>query len=45
MISPISIEEKQKLLEIVELEDVAKILNDITKFNFYENSNQKKILQ
>ena len=45
MISPISVEEKQKLLEIVELEDVAKILNDITKFNFYENSNQKKILQ
>ena len=45
MISPISVEEKQKLIEIVELDDFANILNEITKFNFYEDSNQKKILQ
>ena len=45
MISPISVEEKQKLIEIVKLDNVANILNEITKFNFYENSEQKKILQ
>ena len=45
MISPISAEEKQKLIEIVKLDDVANILNEITKFNFYENSEKKKILQ
>ena len=45
MISPISVEEKQKLIEIVKLDDVANILNEITKFNFYENSEKKKILQ
>ena len=45
MISPISAEEKQKLIEIVKLDDVANILNEITKFNFYENSEKKKVLQ
>ena len=45
MISPISAEEKQKLIEIVKLDDVANILNEITKFNFYEDSGEKKILQ
>lgn len=45
MISPISSEEKQKLLEIVELNEIANILNQITKFSFYEFSNQNKILQ
>ena len=45
MISPISVEEKQKLLEIVELEEIANILNDITKLNFYEFPNEKNILQ
>ena len=45
MISPISVEEKQKLIEIVKLDDVANILNEITKFNFYEDSEKKKILQ
>ena len=45
MISPISVEEKQKLIEIVKLDNVANILNEITKFNFYENSEKKKILQ
>ena len=42
MISPISVEEKQKLIEIVKLDDVANILNQITKFNFYEDSEEKK---
>ena len=45
MISPISVEEKQKLIEIVKLDDVANILNQITKFNFYEDSEEKKTLQ
>ena len=45
MISPISVEEKQKLIEIVKLDDVANILNEITKFNFYEDPEQKKVLQ
>ena len=45
MISPISVEEKQKLIEIVKLDDVANILNEITKFNFYEDSEEKKIFQ
>tara|TARA_Y100001970_G_scaffold48219_1_gene61124 strand:+ start:4162 stop:4788 length:627 start_codon:yes stop_codon:yes gene_type:complete len=45
MISPISVEEKQKLIEVVKLDDVANILNEITKFSFYEDLGQKKILQ
>tara|TARA_B100000945_G_C20176795_1_gene500392 strand:+ start:59 stop:685 length:627 start_codon:yes stop_codon:yes gene_type:complete len=45
MISPITAEEKQKLIEIVEINDVANVLNEITKFSFYETSNQKKIYQ
>ena len=45
MICPISVEEKQKLIEIVKLNDIANILNEITKFNFYENLDAKKILQ
>ena len=45
MISPISVEEKQKLIEIVAIDDVANILNEITKFSFYEDPDQKKILQ
>ena len=45
MISPISVEEKQKLIEIAKLDDVANILNEITKFNFYEDPEKNKILQ
>ena len=45
MISPISVEEKQKLIEISDLDEVANILNEFTKFSFYEDSNQKKRLQ
>ena len=42
MISPISVEEKQKLIEIVAIDDVANILNEITKFSFYEDPDQRK---
>ena len=45
MISPISVEEKQKLIETIELSEIINTLNDITKFNFYEDAYQKKILQ
>ncbi len=45
MISPFSSSEKQKLLEIVELDDIAKTLNEITKFGFFEDSNEKTIIQ
>ena len=45
MISPISVEEKQKLLEIAELDEMANILNDITNFSLYEVPDQKRILQ
>ena len=45
MISPISVEEKQKLIEIVELDEVANILNEFAKFGFYEDLDKKKILQ
>ena len=45
MISPISVEEKQKLLEIADLYEMTNVLNDITNFNLYEVADQKKILQ
>ena len=45
MISPITNEEKQKLLEIAELDEMANILNDITNFSLYEVPDQKRILQ
>ena len=45
MISIISVEEKQKLLEIAELDEMANILNDITNFSLYEVPDQKRILQ
>ncbi len=45
MISPMSVEEKQKLIEIVEIDDVANVLNEITKLNFYEDIDKKKVLQ
>ena len=45
MISPISVEEKQKLLEMIELDGIANVLNEITKFSLYEDSDQMKILQ
>lgn len=45
MISPFSVSEKQKLLEIVKLPEIAETLNDITKFGLYEDSNEKSIIQ
>jgi len=45
MISPISVEEKQKLLEIADLYEMTNVLNDITNFNLYEITDQNKILQ
>ena len=45
MISPISVEEKQKLIEIAQLDEIANTLNEITKFNFYDDLYQNKILQ
>ena len=42
MISPISVEEKQKLIEIVELDELANILNEFAKFGFYEDIDKKK---
>ena len=44
MISPFSNGEKQKLLEIVKLEDMVNTLKTITKFTFYEET-QAKILR
>ena len=45
MISPISVEEKQKLIEIAQLDEIANTLIEITKFNFYDDLYQNKILQ
>ena len=45
MISPFSVSEKQKVLEIPDLNEAASILNEITKFGFYEDLNDKDTLQ
>ena len=45
MISPFSVSEKQKVLEIPDLNEAASILNEITKFGFYEDQNDKDTLQ
>ena len=45
MISPFSVSEKQKLLEVPELNETAKTLNEITKFGFYENLVDKDTIQ
>jgi|TARA_B100002051_G_C16696937_1_gene618732 Lon protease-like protein len=45
MISPFSNGEKQKLLEIVKLEDMVNTLKTITKFTFYEDSSENTTLQ
>tara|TARA_B100000214_G_C23708494_1_gene508602 strand:- start:32 stop:661 length:630 start_codon:yes stop_codon:yes gene_type:complete len=44
MISPFSATEKQKLLEIVSLDEIANSLKEITKFGFYGKSEDKNIL-
>tara|TARA_B100001029_G_C14880919_1_gene349892 strand:- start:131 stop:757 length:627 start_codon:yes stop_codon:yes gene_type:complete len=45
MISPISVEEKQKIIEMIELDEIANVLNELVKFSFYEDLDKKKILQ
>ena len=45
MISPFSVGEKQKVLEIPDLNEAASTLNEITKFGFYEDLNDKDTLQ
>ena len=45
MISPFSVSEKQKLLEIPEINDIAKTFIEITNFSFYEDLNEDSIIQ
>ena len=45
MISPFSVSEKQKVLEIPDLNEAANTLNEITKFGFYEDLNDKDTIQ
>ena len=45
MISPFSVGEKQKLLEIPEINDIGKTFIEITNFAFYENSEEENIIQ
>ena len=45
MISPFSVSEKQKILEVPDLNEAASTLNEITKFGFYEDLNDKDTLQ
>ena len=45
MISPFSVSEKQKVLEVSDLNEAASTLNEITKFGFYEDLNDKDTLQ
>ncbi len=44
MISPFSVSEKQKVLEVPDLNELANTLNEITKFGFYEDQNYKGTL-
>ena len=43
MISPFTIEEKQKLIETIEIEDKIKILENIINFNLLDNQENKTI--
>ena len=45
MISPFSVSEKQKVLEVPDLNEAASTLNEITKFGFYEDQNDKDTIQ
>ena len=45
MISPFSVSEKQKVLEVPDFNEAASTLNEITKFGFYEDLNDKDTLQ
>ena len=43
MIAPFSVEEKQKLIEVVKIEEKYKILNEIIDFNLYDVTENKTI--
>ena len=43
MISPFSIEEKQKLIETVKIEDKAKVLGEIINFNLLDFEENKTV--
>ena len=45
MISPFSVSEKQKILEVPDLNEAANTLNEITKFGFYEDQNDRDTIQ
>ena len=45
MISPFSVIEKQKLLEVPQVNDIAKTFVQITNFAFYEDLNKDSVIQ
>jgi len=45
MISPFSVIEKQKLLEVPQVNDIAKTFVQITNFAFYEDLNKDNVIQ
>ena len=45
MISPFSVSEKQKLLEIPQVNDIAKTFIELTSFAFYEDTTRNNIIQ
>ncbi len=45
MISPFSVSEKQKLLEVPSIDEISKIFVDITNFAFFENLDKEKSIQ
>ena len=45
MISPFSVSEKQKILEVPDLNEAASTLDEIIKFGFYEDLNDKDTIQ
>ena len=45
MISPFTVSEKQKLLEIPKINEIAKTFIEITNFAFYENLSEDNMLQ
>ena len=45
MISPFSVSEKQKILEVPDLNEAAITLNEITKFGFYDEFSEKDTIQ
>ena len=45
MISPFSVSEKQKLLEIPQVNDIAETFVELTSFAFYEDTTKNNIIQ